>query len=340
MNLENGYPSLDDCLSRQFATYYTSDRVGKLFQELYTDGTEIHDAFGNMWEYMAGHFAKSKARDYILGYELINEPWFGDTVGNPWLYVELGKTDKEFLQPLYQKVAPRIRKLDPTIPIFFEPSTPNFRVGFTELPLGDNDPNQVFSYHIYCTQGTSFVQKAICKIADGMYKHNFGGYVKNNNLTGFVTEFGAVPNNTQNLNQIDEQMNWMEANFQSWAYWQYKYFDDITTASAEESIWTSEGDLEENKLDMLTRTYAYAISGTPISTAYDSSTAKFSLTYAAAKQEVRPTEIFVSEDNHYPNGVKVTTTPDCAIYSTGQKNRVFVQSTCEENETITVQISQ
>merc|ERR1712154_304350 len=95
-----GGPSLEDCLSKNFATYYLSSRVGKLFQELYTDGSRIQNAFISMWQQLATTF---KDNEYVMGYELINEPWYGDTVQDPLLLLP-GHGDRVNLMPLYKKV--------------------------------------------------------------------------------------------------------------------------------------------------------------------------------------------------------------------------------------------
>ena len=49
-----------------------------------------------------------------------------------------------------------------------------------------------------------------------------------------------------------------------WSYWQFKKFQDITTATkpgAAESFYTEDGKLELNKVKALSRTYAQAIAG-------------------------------------------------------------------------------
>jgi endoglycosylceramidase len=55
--------------------------------------------------------------------------------------------------------------------------------------------------------------------------------------------------------------------FRSWTYWQFKYFDDITTAAmpgTTESFYDNEGHLQLNKVKALARPYAYAICGKPM----------------------------------------------------------------------------
>lgn len=49
-----------------------------------------------------------------------------------------------------------------------------------------------------------------------------------------------------------------------WSYWQFKKFQDITTATSPattESFYTEDGELEINKVRALSRSYAQAIAG-------------------------------------------------------------------------------
>jgi hypothetical protein len=49
-----------------------------------------------------------------------------------------------------------------------------------------------------------------------------------------------------------------------WAYWQFKKYQDLTTAASPattESFYTEDGELEMNKVRALSRSYAHAIAG-------------------------------------------------------------------------------
>ena len=83
---------------------------------------------------------------------------------------------------------------------------------------------------------------------------------------------------------------------------------EFTTANPLESLWSPEGDLETNKVETLSRTYAYAISGQPVSTNFDSDSKAFDLTYISMEGENHPTEIYFNPDQ-YSSGVVAEATP-------------------------------
>lgn len=46
---------------------------------------------------------------------------------------------------------------------------------------------------------------------------------------GFMTEYGALSNSLKSAKQITVLTDLMQLYFRSWTYWQFKYFNDITT---------------------------------------------------------------------------------------------------------------
>ena len=103
----NGDPTLDACLSHMFATYYLSAEVSAAFECFYTS-SEVKTAFSGYWKVVVERF---KEYPYVLGYELINEPWMGDIYHH---HADLlpKYTEKEYLQPLYTYLHDVIRSLD------------------------------------------------------------------------------------------------------------------------------------------------------------------------------------------------------------------------------------
>lgn len=76
----DGAPKIEDCLSKDFITYYFSGSVSKAFQSLYDNKYGLLDQFVKFWEVVVERF---EGENYVLGYEIINEPWAGDIYSDP-----------------------------------------------------------------------------------------------------------------------------------------------------------------------------------------------------------------------------------------------------------------
>lgn len=98
----------------------------------------------------------------------------------------------------------------------------------------------------------------------------------------------------------------MSRYFRSWTYWQFKYFDDITTAASPgttESFYDVHGNLQENKVKALARPYAYAICGRPVQEKFHGGI--YYLSWVADRDCFnKNTEIFLSTAFHFPIGYK------------------------------------
>lgn len=310
----SGYPDLKDCLSRQFASYYFSEKVGTLFNELYTPGTSLHEGALNYWEVVTRTF---RGKPQVLGYELLNEPnGFCLDGATSCLkareFVDHSFEDK-ILTPFYQAVAARIRKLDRSTPIFYEPSPIPKLSGmpsFGTRVLG-NDTQQVLAYHSYCMPGEPGpFDKASCLLVQNVEMGSNIGYQKANpGVGGFLTEFGAIGEGPGELRQIQRLLEMADDGLQSWAYWQLKLYGDITTENDQESFYDSNGQIHQQKLRLLSRTYAQAIAGDPTRMFFDAETGFFDLEFTASARQSAPTEIYLNEDIYYPSGFNAQVTP-------------------------------
>ncbi|XP_065836644.1 endoglycoceramidase-like isoform X4 [Oscarella lobularis] len=260
----------------------------------------------------------------------------------------LARLDQKYLAPLYRDLHAAIRSHDTNHIIFFE-AVSDFlsdfslgkltAAGFTEGPggweyndrysthkkrkLGENVffVRQVFSYHVYCPLMDSHGQprsSVLCDLTDEVLIKGRQADVKKMNMSGsFVTEWGAFDNfasdsvaarNGQKfLDQLDEQLL-------SWAYWQFKGYDDITTQTVgNEGFWDSAGQLQEPKVKMLSRTYAPMIAGQYINMSFEAASGWFSVSYRASNVTEEPTQIFINQKLYYPNGYTTTSSPPDAV---------------------------
>jgi endoglycosylceramidase len=167
---------------------------------------------------------------YVLGYELINEPFLGDIYAQPSLLLP-GRTDKEYLAPLYQRLHAAIRTVDNDHIIFFEPCVfDEGQSGFEEGPGGpDYNDRQVYSYHIYCGSTTDKqgnpTNMYLCNETDALFvKEKMVVDQARMGVAGFLTEFGAVNVTDMAIEDLHLVASYADQHLQSWTYWQLKYF--------------------------------------------------------------------------------------------------------------------
>ena len=93
--------------------------MGRSFRQLYTKGHLLNRKFIQYWEKLAMTF---KENPWVIAYEYINEPFVGQAVLKPYLLVP-SVAERVYFQNLYDDLTERIRKIDKTTPICFEPIT-------------------------------------------------------------------------------------------------------------------------------------------------------------------------------------------------------------------------
>lgn len=65
---------VQDCAKHSWATYHTTQAVGVAYQNLYNNTNGLRDSFAQFWATVAANFVDSP---YVIGYDIINEPWAG-----------------------------------------------------------------------------------------------------------------------------------------------------------------------------------------------------------------------------------------------------------------------
>jgi len=320
-----------------------------MWAELYRPGSALNEGFLRYWKAVADTFHNSPE---VLGYELLNEPsGFCLDPNSPFDCLESAKAlgnavEKEKLTPLYQAAAKVIRGIDPSTPIFYEPTVlpKPFADAFPEPALA-NETQQGMAYHIYCPPGDGDgpVQGAVCIAAQDLFAKTYFGFLKKHRgLGGFMSEFGAVGGNEKELDHLQRLLNMADGNFQSWTYWMLKKYSDFTTANAAESLYDENGDLEVAKLKTLSRTFAPAIAGTPRKMKFDPVSGSFNLTFTLALANAA-TEVYLNEALNYPGGFSVEVRPEnCLNWSQNEQNflefTVSPGATCM-NSDISISIS-
>jgi len=233
-------------------------------------------------------------------------------------YFGSNQPEEQYMAPLWRAAAAAIRESDPDRPVMYEadPSPMLAAPPFNGPVLGD-DPQQVLAYHVYCEpgDGKDLAARLECLAAQ------------------------TVGSSAGEISHLNRLLGIADDHVQSWAYWQLKKYQDFTTMNDAESLYWPNGTLEETKLKTLSRTYAQAIAGLPLRMSFDPITAVFELRYNATVSEA-PTEVYLNEVLHYPQGFAIDVDPkDCATLTLA-KNRVHATTSSQcIGEVITLRLS-
>jgi endoglycosylceramidase len=336
-----GNPDLDSCLSRMFATYYLSAEVGAGFQCLYDNVDNLWEAFAGYWKTIAARF---QSFENVLGYELINEPWAGDVYKHPQSLLPQ-YAEKNYLQPLYQYLHNAIRTVDDKKIIFFEGLTidywPN---GFSAGP-GPSEYNdrQALAYHIYCPvdNGNPSIILA-CDAIDDLFFEIRSRDAKRLGVGQIMTEFGAAEDVKSDLTKMASLADLADRHQQSWMYWQFKYYQDITTCTPQgESLYNEDGTPCENKLKVLSRSYPQATAGHLVQYRYNIETQQFHMQYepysnASVFNEIgstgRTTQIYLVRGTVSTlTGIKVTVSSSVENSSNLQNLNIVCPTVADHN---------
>lgn len=106
-----------------------------------------------------------------------------------------------------------------------------------------------------------------CNVFDQLEVGSKEANVQNSKIGGFLTEFGALSNSLKSSKEVEIITSLLEQRFHSWCYWQFKYYNDITTMArpgTTESFYDEYGNLQTNKVKVLARPYSPYICGDPI----------------------------------------------------------------------------
>ena len=305
---ENGIPKISDCISSPFWPYYYSSSVSYVFQSLYDNENNLQTEMIEFWSLLATHF---KDFDSVLGYDLINEPWPGDIYSNPKLLQNRPHADKINLLPLYVNLTNAIRQVDKDTIILYEPMGTDYAtpVGFDQLP----DNSSALNYHVYC--GLVNVTGVASNFSACIESWNNEMQIRMNDVirlktVGIMSEFGDMGDEKSSLALLEHYTDAADNWLQSTMYWQYKFYNDLTTQTPIEGLYKRDGSLNQQKLKVLSRTYAYAIAGTPIKMKFYPSSSWFILSLISNTTITDPTEIYLNEDIYYPNGFECEFSPE------------------------------
>jgi endoglycosylceramidase len=309
---DNGIPLPVDA---GFPGNYFQPATSRAFDNFYANVGGLADYYAQAWKAVAQTFA---ATPYVLGFDLMNEPWPGTMVASCVNVIGCPVFDSQVLQPMYEKSLAAIRTVDRSHLVWLEPQV-LFNDG-AQTSLGSTrkiaDPRIGFSWHHYCTtagltHSSGGKAGADCPTQGELVFDNADSVGTTRSWPTLLTEFGA----SDDLGDIARVVDQADAHLSGWQYWHYKEWSDPTTesqGSGGQGMFTNDRDLrtvKPAKADILIRPYARAVAGTP--TAMSFTGGVFTLTYTADPR-TGLTEVFLPA-RQYPRGAVVVATGASAV---------------------------
>ncbi len=309
-----------------FPSNYFTPQVSEAFDQLYANAGGVQDYAAQAWKAVAERF---KDQPYLMGYDLINEPWPGldyascaNSVGCP--------SDTTKLEPYLNRLRP-IRQVDTDNIVWYEPNV-MFDFGAGSMLQGPgHDPQLGFSWHAYCLTGVAlhaqgFTDLPGCAQLENLVFDNAEAVSDRIGATQVLSEFGA----SDDLPDIELMAELADERLVGWQYWHYKLWRDPTTesqTSGAQGLFVKDDDLstlKQEKADLLVRTYPMATAGEPLELAYEPDTGDFTYTFKPGPVAGTPltpsstTEIFVSP-RRYPDGYVASVQGGRAVSAPGAR---------------------
>jgi len=299
-------PSKADCDKNLWPTYHAAMKTASSYQSLYSNVDGIQDAFGAFWRKVADTF---KDEDYVIGYELINEPFAGDFYRNPFLMVP-SVADRWNLQPMYDNLNNYIRQVDPNHIIFFESVTWDdfVPVGFSHVPGGDGFRDRsALSYHYYSQVNFYKEWQFTARMKD----------IKRLKTGGMLTEFAIC-----DIGESIQVFEIADRYLQSWIGWSYKPFGDITGDCG--GIYNADGSKNMERVRSLSRTYPQAVAGRTKNYSFDNNSSIFELEYEIC-ESCGETEIYFNQDLRYTTGFNLQFNNESLVnWDIKEKNKIHI----------------
>jgi endoglycosylceramidase len=313
----NGMPTPSSlCDSIDWSLSYLTVATCNAFGRLYNNYDNLGDALAAYWKVLAQQYANTTN---ILGYDLLNEPWVGDSYSDPTLLTP-GVADHVNLEPLWNKVATQIRTVDSNNLIFFEGTTYDILSGFNNVPLGDGS-RTVQSFHYYNPPQLGTIEDTIKnRIQDNIRLHT----------ASILTEHTMWMGDSTQMSNIQSAVDTADQYMMSWMGWAYENLYNTTTDQPYPEI-----------AGFYSRAYPAAVAGNPTSFFFNSTDSSFNLAYTISKNVTAPTEIVLPLST-YPNGYVVSTKPADSLSQYTKDNMtlsLFTADNVTDGQAVSVRIT-
>jgi len=284
----------DDCLPFEPVSpwwlKYLQPAVRAAFNHLWDDA-DLQQHYFDTWALVADRFGSNPT---VIGYDLMNEPFFGDT--SPLTF----EADK--LLPFYRGATDAVRAVDPDAVIYFEPMIITSS-GIPSFLPPVHDPKTVYFPHFYqfeVHEGYPYdgndwlIRTAQTFRSQEAARHG---------VPWLLGEFGAADTTEGFEPYLNDLLATLDDFASGWTYWSYDKGGGF-------SILDSSGSEKANLVPLI-RTYPQKVAGGIVSYYYDPGSRTFELTFKNRACATGPTEIYVPSTRVYEGSFAVTSTdPD------------------------------
>jgi endoglycosylceramidase len=291
MAITDGLPNPPDAV---FPLYYLQNpAMQRAFEHVWANdpgpgGVPLQEYYRQGVAAVVARFADDP---WVIGYDLMNEPWPGAEFQPCVSAGGCVALEQERLVPFHERVGAPVRELAPQQLVFGEPFV-LFNFGQSPTSLPGTDDGAALSFHAYAVG----VPNELAVLANGV------AAAARDQKPVMVTEFGATTDPvvlTRLTTQMDAQLlPWLD-----WAYNESIIARRFDPAGPDNLRST-------DALAALVRPYPKAVAGTPTHLAFDPATKVFELAYDAVSPDGTvpprglPTVISLPK-RQYPTGYKV-----------------------------------
>jgi endoglycosylceramidase len=283
----------------------------------------LEDDYTQMWQHVASYFSDNPN---IAGFELMNEPFPG-TNADPFFSTEQ-------LTPFYDQVSSAIRSVDPSTPVFYEPSL-NAIYG-QPIDLGTvDDPHGVLAFHDYLPGFLKLAGLPPSLPAGQASFNDAAQYAGEHGIPAFMSEFGS------NYGGITYEQQPADQNLFGWTESVYNNPGDPTKSLVYDLTQPPTGDnVDTARLTELAEPYPQTVSGTPDSYSFANGTMQFSY----STQEAGGLGNFPAGSQttvavpslQYPDGYTVTVTGGEVVSAPNASELVIASSSGASTVSVTV----
>ncbi|MFC1890543.1 cellulase family glycosylhydrolase [Thermodesulfobacteriota bacterium] len=263
---------------------YAAPAVRRAFYHLWIDA-DLQEHYRQSWTVVAERFGNHPA---VLGYEIMNEPYFGDI--NPFIF------EKDFLYPFTRYVAEGIRSADPDGLIFFEPMI------ITNLGIPSFGPSIEINDSVYAPH---FYQPAVHEgqpydLDPSLINSTAKTRSRESARHGtpwLLTEFGVASTTTGYEQYLEDLLRALDEQSAGWFYWSYDKGGGFCMLQDDGS--------ESPVMDHLVRPYPQRTTGRLASYTFDPDTRVFEMAFENRAGATGETEIFVAASRVYGGSFQV-----------------------------------